>query len=55
MTDYQYKDKHLRTPVENNCTAAWADANERKSDSNVNLPDEFQIMNAKEHVDENQK
>lgn len=55
MMDYEYKNRHIRTPVENQCTAAWADANKRKIDSNVNLPDEFQIINAKEDVDENQK
>ncbi len=42
-------------PVENHYTAAWADMEDVKPDSKVNLPNEIQVRNAKEYVDTNQK
>ncbi|MCX8131502.1 MAG: DUF3787 domain-containing protein [Clostridia bacterium] len=55
MSENKHKEKHMRIPVENNSTAAWANVNEIKPVSKVNIPDEVQIRNAKEYVDTNQK
>ena len=55
MAENKYKEFHMRTPVENHATAAWANMDSLKDVSRVNIPDEMQVMNAKEYVDENQK
>ncbi|HVI39889.1 MAG TPA: DUF3787 domain-containing protein [Anaerovoracaceae bacterium] len=55
MAENKYKEFHMRTPVENHATAAWANMDSLKDVSGVNIPDEMQVMNAKEYVDENQK
>ena len=55
MAENKYKEFHMRTPVENQATAAWANRETLKDDSGVNIPDEMQVINAKEFVDENQK
>lgn len=55
MAKNRYKEKHMAIPIENHDTAAWANTNEMKSVSKVNIPDEIQIRNAKEYVDTNQK
>jgi len=55
MAENKYKEFHMRTPVENQATAAWAGRETRKDVSGVNIPDEMQVMNAKEYVDENEK
>lgn len=55
MAENKYKEFHMRTPVENHSTAAWASTEKSKDVSAVNIPDEIQVMNAKEYVDENQK
>lgn len=55
MAKNKYKEKHMAKPVENHETAAWANQSSFKAVSRVNLPDEEQIKNAKEHVDTNQK
>jgi len=55
MADNKYKESHMRVPIENHATAAWANINELKPDSGVNIPDELQIYDAKEYVDENHK
>lgn len=55
MAENKYKEFHRKTPVENHSTAAWASTEDRKDVSGVNIPDEFQVMNAKEYVDENHK
>lgn len=55
MAENKYKEYHMRTPVENHATAAWANSKKCKDISGVNLPDEMQVMNAKEYVDENHK
>lgn len=49
------KDYNLGVPVEKHDTAAWADIESKKSHSQVTVPAEFQTINAKEHVDSNQK
>ena len=55
MAENKYKEFHMRTPVENQATAAWASREALKDVSGVNIPDEIQVMNAKDYVDENQK
>lgn len=55
MAENKYKEFHMRTPVENHATAAWANRETLKDVSGVNIPNEIQVMNAKEYVDENQK
>lgn len=47
--------RRKQVPVENQGTAAWANAEKTKIDSKVNLPCEVQIRNAKEYIDTNQK
>ena len=55
MAENKYKEFHMRTPVENHETAAWADKNNLKNVSGVTIPDEIQVIEAKEFVDENEK
>ncbi|QAT39213.1 DUF3787 domain-containing protein [Clostridium sp. JN-9] len=42
-------------PIENHNTAAWADVKEAKEISNVAIPSENQVINAKKWVDTNEK
>ncbi len=55
MAENKYKEFHMRTPVENHATAAWANREMPKDVSGVNIPDEMQVMDAKEYADENHK
>ncbi len=55
MSQNRYKKKYVGIPIENHDTAALANINKNKPVSKVNIPDEVQIINAKEYVDENQK
>jgi hypothetical protein len=55
MTDHNYKEKFMTVPIENHETAAWANLERTKPLSNVNIPDEDEVMNAKEYVDTNEK
>lgn len=50
-----YKEKFMVTPIEKHETAAWANVEELKPISNVSIPSESQVINAKEFVDENEK
>lgn len=53
---YKFKDKNnIVKPIEKNDTAAWANIEELKPISNVTLPSEKQVKNAKAHVESNQK
>lgn len=42
-------------PIEQHTTAAWANIEQLKDISNVTIPSELEIGNAKEWVDSNQK
>jgi hypothetical protein len=42
-------------PIEKHNTAAWADVDETQPVSNVTIPSEDQVINAKEWVDTNEK
>lgn len=55
MAENKYKEHHMRTPVENHATAAWANMERVDEESGVNIPSEMQVINAKEFVDENEK
>lgn len=47
--------KNPARPVENQKTAAWANIEKTKKESNVAVPDVSQVQNAKDYVDENEK
>ena len=50
------KQKHpIPTPIERHDTAAWASIEAKIPESQVTIPPEFQVRNAKKHVDTNQK
>ncbi|WP_326908871.1 DUF3787 domain-containing protein [Sedimentibacter sp. MB31-C6] len=55
MAKNKHKEKQMSMPIENHDTAAWANKATLKAVSKVNIPDEEQVQNAKEHVDSNQK
>lgn len=55
MAESKFKEKYMAQPIEKHDTAAWANIERTKSLSDVTQPDEFQIINAKEYVDTNQK
>lgn len=42
-------------PAEKHVTAGWANIERKKSHSEVSVPSEFQVLSAKEHVEENEK
>ena len=45
----------IKQPIEKHNTAAWADINENQPVSNVPLPSDFSVENAKDWVDTNEK
>jgi hypothetical protein len=47
--------KRPKKPVENQKTAAWANMEKISRETNVSSPSLMQTINAKEHVDENEK
>lgn len=55
MAENRYKEKHMAVPTEKHDTAAWANIAETKPVSNVTIPSQLQVRNAKEHVDTNEK
>jgi hypothetical protein len=55
MAENRKKETFMAIPVEKHDTAAWADMDELKPVSNVNIPSETDVRNAKEYVDTNQK
>lgn len=55
MAKNRYKEKQIAMPIEKHDTAAWANIEETKPVSNVTIPNEIQVRNAKEHVDTNEK
>lgn len=44
-----------KRPIENHKTAAWANMEKTKRISRVPMPKDMGVINAKEHVDENEK
>lgn len=55
MSENRIKEKLMKIPIENHATAAWANTEGTKPVSNVSLPNEIEVGNAKEWVDTNQK
>nr|WP_065079593.1 DUF3787 domain-containing protein [Clostridium ragsdalei] len=49
------KDGSMELPIEKHDTAAWANIHKEKSVSKVPVPSEFDVKNAKEYVDSNEK
>lgn len=46
---------NIQTPIEKHDTAAWANIEKLEPHSNVSIPSESQVINAKRYVDTNQK
>ncbi|HAA26308.1 MAG TPA: DUF3787 domain-containing protein [Ruminiclostridium sp.] len=55
MADNRTKPTNLQKPIERHNTASWADMRKTKRVSNVLIPTESGVINAKEYVDQNQK
>lgn len=55
MSKNKYKGKNVAKPIENHETAAWANIEGTMPVSEVMQPDELQVENAKDYVDENEK
>ncbi|UWG97035.1 DUF3787 domain-containing protein [Dehalobacter sp. DCM] len=56
MAENKKKETHWTIPVEKHETAAWTSKFEsKKSLSNVGIPGELEVRNAKEYVDSNEK
>lgn len=55
MSKNKEKERFMARPIERHTTAAWANIKETKPVSNVTIPNEVQVRNAKEHVDTNEK
>jgi hypothetical protein len=55
MENNNFKNREQKMPIEKQETAAWANKEKRKSNSNVNIPSVSQVINAKEYVDDNEK
>jgi hypothetical protein len=52
----RYKEKSMRTPIENHQTAAWTShIVKNKEEGNVQIPSDDSVRNAKDYVDANQK
>ncbi|MDK2800408.1 MAG: hypothetical protein PWP27_1670 [Clostridiales bacterium] len=55
MAENKFKQRFMAKPIENHSTAAWANIYKTKPVSNVTIPSELEVRNAKEWVDTNQK
>lgn len=55
MAKNRFKEKSMEKPIENHETAAWANISELKPVSQVTIPSEREVRNAKEYVDSNEK
>jgi hypothetical protein len=55
MAENKFKEKNMAIPIENHNTAAWSNIEKTKPVSNVTIPSEVQVRNAKEYVDTNEK
>lgn len=49
------KEHFIGMPIEKHDTAAWANIEKMKPVSNVSIPNETEVKNAKEWVDTNEK
>lgn len=55
MSDNKYKERFMSIPIERHETAAWANIEETKPVSEVTVPSDFEVFEAKDWVDENHK
>ena len=55
MSDQNTKKRLMLRPIEQHTTAAWANIEKLKEISNVAIPNELEVGNAKDWVDTNQK
>lgn len=55
MAKNKSKERFMARPIEQHDTAAWANIEKTKPLSNVTMPNEIEVRNAKEWVDTNQK
>ncbi len=55
MSDQNTKEDLMLRPIEQHTTAAWANIEKLKEISNVTIPSELEVWNAKDWVDTNQK
>ena len=55
MSSSEAKKDLIKQPIEKHDTAAWADVSRKKPVSNVTVPSNFAMENAKDWVDSNEK
>jgi len=55
MSDQNAKESFMPKSIEQHTTAAWANIEKVKEVSNVAIPNELEVGNAKDWVDTNQK
>jgi len=55
MANNKTKEHCMRQPIEKHETAAWANIEKTKPESNVAIPNETEVIYAKEWVEENEK
>ena len=55
MNIHENKGILQKTPVDKHTTAAWANIEKTQEISNVPIPNEIEVSNAKQWVDKNQK
>lgn len=55
MKDKNSTERLRKRPIEQHTTAAWANIEKLKEISNVSIPSDVQVGNAKAWVDSNQK
>jgi hypothetical protein len=55
MSDQNTQETLMPEPIEQHTTAAWANIEKLKEISNVAIPSELDVWNAKDWVDSNQK
>lgn len=55
MAKNKLKQHFMGMPIEEHNTASWANIESMKPVSNVTVPSEVEVRNAKEYVDTNQK
>ena len=55
MVKNKFKKQMNEIPIENHRTAAWANIENLKRVSRVPIPSDYEVANAKDYVDKNQK
>ncbi|ADL52535.1 CDIF630_02480 family spore surface protein [Clostridium cellulovorans] len=55
MSQNRSNEKITTVPIERHDTAAWANMEKQQGITNVNIPSDFEVDNAKDHVDTNEK